>query len=802
MLLGTGQNKPDGEQLRERLSKLSDASLRINSSLDLNTTLQSIVDGACSLTDARYGALLLFDDRGGVQSLVTSGISAEQRKKVGDWPKATGLLGHLRERQEPLRLRDLRSHPASTGFPKNHPHMKTFLGMPIRNQGEFFGSIYLTEKTDGNEFTLDDENAIVMFASQAAMAISNSLKYRAEQRAKSDLQALLDTSPIGVMVFDAKTGGILSTNEETKRLLSTRGQGSSLEQLLSAVTFRRADGREFCLAELPREQVLRSGESVCSEEIVICLPDGRTVTALVNARPIYSDNGDIVSMVVTMQDMTPLRELKRLRAELLGVVNNQLRTPLTTIKGSTASVLGALRPLDPAETRQFFRIIDEQTNYIRDLISNLLDATRIEAGTFSINSESTGVAGMIDEAKHAFQGSGATNRLIVDLQPNLPGVMADRQRILHVMSILLSNASKNSPEASTIRVTVSQMDKHVAVTVADEGDGVSVEHMPVSLKGFPWINGEEARWEIEESGLQLTVCKWIVEAHGGHITAQCGGSGPGLSVTFTIPVAKEDANVLVTAPLQLPEALDQEEEKERVLIIDDDPQILSYLQVTLSEGGYIPITTSNPEEVSSLIYEAKPSLVLFDLVLAGSNGFEIVKSTSQITDAPMIFLSRYGRDRTIVKAFDLGAADYIVKPFSSTELLTRITTALCRKEVSERTQSLAPFVLGELQINYAERRVTVAGRPVRLTATEYNLMFELSINAGRVLTHDQLLERVWGGKTPRNSQVLRAFIKVLRRKLSDDARNPSYILTEHRVGYRMAKPEPDIAQSSETNSGS
>ena len=445
MVLGTGQNEPDGEQLRERLSKLSDASLRINSSLDLNTTLQSIIDGACSLTDARYGALLLFDDRGAVQELVTSGISAELRKKVGDWPKATGLLGHLRERQEPLRLCDLGSHPASTGFPKNHPHMKTFLGMPIRNQDELFGSIYLTEKTDGNEFTLDDENAIVMFASQAAMAISNSLKYRAEQRAKSDLQALLDTSPMGVMVFDARTGGILSINEEAKRLLSAKGQSGSLGQLLSVMTFRRADGRKFCLADLPLEQVLRSGESVRSEEIVIYLPDGRTVTALVNARPIYSDDGDIVSVVVTMQDMTPLRELKRLRAELLGMVNNQLRTPLTTIKGSTASVLGALRPLDPAETRQFFRIIDEQTNYIRDLIGNLLDATRIEAGTFSINSESAEVAGMIDEAKHAFQDSGATNRLIVDLQPDLPGVMADRQRILQVMNNLLSSASKNSP---------------------------------------------------------------------------------------------------------------------------------------------------------------------------------------------------------------------------------------------------------------------------------------------------------------------------------------------------------------------
>ncbi len=790
-MLEAGKQMKKSEELRGRLSKLSDASIRITASLDLNTTLQAVVDGACSLTDAKYGALLVFDEHGSVQEFLTSGITSEEARRVGRWPRAVGLLGHLRDLHRPLRLGDIADHPTSVGFPKNHPQMKTFLGMPIRHEGELFGSIYLAEKMDGLEFTPDDEDTIVMFASQVAIAISNALKFRAEQRAKSDLEALLNSSPMGVFVLDAKTGEVLSLNEETKRMVGgVTGQAATLEQLLSVMTFRRADGREVCLAESTLAQVLRSGETVRAEEIVIYLPNGQSVTTLVNARPIHSDEGNIISVVVTMQDMSPLQELGRLRAEFLGMVNDKLRKPLTTIKGSTATLLGSQFALDPAETQEFFRIINEQTDRIRNLINNLLDATRIEAGTFSINPEPTDLDGIFVEASSAFLSGEAKNQLVSEFSQDLPRVMADRQRILQVMNFLLSLASKNSPEASTIRLAVFPFDAHLAVTITDEGENVSAELLPHLFNKPSWIDGDEGKCEIKGARLYLAICKGIVEAHGGQISAESGGPGLGTRLIFTIPVAKEAAETEFAAPPQLPVSTeDSDREQMSILAVDDDPQTLRYVRDALMEGGYVPITTVKSDEVIRLIYDVRPSAVLLDLVLAEGNEFEIVKSISQITDAPIIFLSGYGRERTIAEAFDLGAADYIVKPFSPNELLARITTALRRKAMSDRTQALEPFVLGDLQIIYAERGVTVAGRQVRLTATEYNLLFELSINAGRVLTHDQLLDRVWGAKNSGDSQVLRAFVKALRRKLGDDARSPTYVFTEHRVGYRMPKPE-------------
>ena len=140
------------------------------------------------------------------------------------------------------------------------------------------------------------------------------------------------------------------------------------------------------------------------------------------------------------------------------------------------------------------------------------------------------------------------------------------------------------------------------------------------------------------------------------------------------------------------------------------------------------------------------------------------------------------------RAFELGAADYVVKPFTPTELVARIKAALRRRASPDRDAPSEPFVLGDLTIDYADRVVTVAGRQVQLSDTEYRMLFELSAAAGRALTHEQLLRMVWGPMYSSDPRLVRQYVKMLRRKLSDDAKSPSYIFTEKRVGYRMAKP--------------
>ncbi len=260
----------------------------------------------------------------------------------------------------------------------------------------------------------------------------------------------------------------------------------------------------------------------------------------------------------------------------------------------------------------------------------------------------------------------------------------------------------------------------------------------------------------------------------------------GARFTFTITTVEEAGSGRAVSTSVAWRAVAGPGERVRVLAVDDDPQALRYVRDALLKSGYTPVVTGDPEEALRLVEEEKPDLVLLDLMLPGTDGIELMKDILGAGDVPVIFLSAYGRDELIARAFDMGAVDYVVKPLSPTELAARIRAALRKRAASEPSE---PYVLGDLTIDYAERRVTLAGRPLPLIAMEYRLLAELSANAGRLLTYEHLLERVWGERSSGDVRPMRTIVSKLRRKLGDDADNPTYIFTEPRVGYRMPKGE-------------
>ena len=788
-------NRPDDPMreiaaLRERLSRLSEASLHITEDLDLDAVLQGVLDGARSLTGARMGGVTILDDAGQLQDFITSGLTDEDHQRFVNLPGGPEFFAYLSSLPEPLRLADFSAHTTALGLPGIGPPLGpvgSFLGAPIRLRGVRAGNLYLSDKEGGGEFTQDDEETLAMFASHAAMAIANARRHREEQRARAYLETLIDTSPVGVVVFNAGTGVPVSLNREARRLVDgLTNPGQTAEQLLDVLTFRRADGREISLREFPLAEALSTGETVRAEEIVIGVPDGRSVSVLLNATAIRSEEGQVESVVVTLQDMTALEELDRLRAEFLGMVSHELRAPLTSIKGSAATVLGSSADLDPAVVRQFFRIIDEQADHMHDLVADLLDVARIETGTLPVTPEPAEVAVLVDRARSTFTSAGGRNNLAIDIPPDLPLVMADRRRIVQVVGNLLSNAAKHSSESSVITVTVVREDVHVAVSVADEGRGIPSERLPYLFRKFTRTDGDDLGSGVAGSGLGLAICKGIVEAHGGRIWAESEGPGMGARFTFTIPTVEEAGSGTAVSTSAARRAVAGAGERVRVLAVDDDPQALRYVRDALASAGYTPVVTGDPEEALRLVGEEKPDLVLLDLMLPGTDGIELMKDILTAGDVPVIFLSAYGRDELIARAFDMGAVDYVVKPFSPTELSARIRAALRKRAASEPSE---PYVLGNLTIDYAERRVTLAGRPLPLIAMEYRLLAELSANAGRLLTHEHLLERVWGEKSSGDVRPMRTIVSKLRRKLGDDADNPTYIFTEPRVGYRMPKGE-------------
>ncbi|MCY3808598.1 MAG: response regulator [Gemmatimonadetes bacterium] len=771
------------EALRERVSRLSAAVLRASSSLDLDTVLLEVVDSARALTGARYGVIVTVDGAGRNEEFVTSGITPAEKDEMAAWPDGPRLFEHFRGLAAPIRVGDMPAYVRGLGFSADLMLSKTMLGAPLHHRDTNVGNFFLAEKEGGREFTSADEEVLTLFAAQAAMAVANARAHRDERRARADLETLIETSPVGVVVFDGGSGEPVSFNAEARRIVEDQlgMPGRSAEELLELITCRRADGREAVLAEFPLAQLLSSAETVRAEEVTLLVPDGRSVTTLVNSTPIQAADGTVVSVVVTMQDLEPLEELERMRAEFLGIVSHELRTPLISIKGSTATVLGASPTPERAEMLEFFRVIDDEADRMRGLIGELLDHGRIVTGTLSVSPKSAEVAALVDRARSTFVSGTGRHDLAIDLPEDLPPVLADRARIVQVLNNLLFNAAKHSPESSPIRIEATQQGVHVAISVSDRGRGVPPDRLSQLFRKYVAPAGGVPEPGEAGAGLGLSICKGLVEAHGGRIWAESDGVGQGTRFTFTLPMAEEPAAAPEGLGSAGPQAARQGEEATRILVVDDDPQMLRHIRDGLAGAGYAPVVTGDTKEVAGLIATHRPGLVLLDLLLPGTDGIALMERIPELSDLPVIFISAYGRDETIVRALDAGAADYIVKPFSPSELAARVRAALRRAAGPE------PFVLGELTIRYDQRRVAVAGQTVQLTPTEYELLRVLSVNAGRVLTHESLLRQAWKGgyRRPPDPKLVRAVVKRLRRKLGDDAANPSYILNERGVGYVM-----------------
>jgi two-component system KDP operon response regulator KdpE len=222
--------------------------------------------------------------------------------------------------------------------------------------------------------------------------------------------------------------------------------------------------------------------------------------------------------------------------------------------------------------------------------------------------------------------------------------------------------------------------------------------------------------------------------------------------------------------------------KQTVIIIDDEVQIRKILKIALESSDYkvIEVETGNDGIIQTATNH--PQVVILDLGLPDRDGFSVIKEIRTWSGVPIIILSVRNTEEDIVKALDLGADDYLTKPFNTSELLARIRANIRRtQEINEENT----FVNGDLNIDLTSRTITKNNAEIKLTNTEYLLLVLFLKNAGKVLTHTFILKEIWGPGSTENSQYLRVFIGQLRKKIEDDSSNPKYILTESGVGYRM-----------------
>ncbi len=223
----------------------------------------------------------------------------------------------------------------------------------------------------------------------------------------------------------------------------------------------------------------------------------------------------------------------------------------------------------------------------------------------------------------------------------------------------------------------------------------------------------------------------------------------------------------------------------RVLIVDDDLAIIKFVRANLKAEDYETLTAMDGAEAIKTIERELPDLMILDIMLPKMDGFEVCRQLREWSQMPIIMLSARGDEEDKVKCLNLGADDYVTKPFGVGELIARVRAVFRRTEVAGSISTQPSFTSGELEINFVERRVTAAGKEVKLTPTEYNLLQELVLNAGKVLTHTHLLNKVWGLEYSEERQYLHVFIRRLRKELEPDPENPRYIISVPGVGYQF-----------------
>jgi DNA-binding response OmpR family regulator len=225
--------------------------------------------------------------------------------------------------------------------------------------------------------------------------------------------------------------------------------------------------------------------------------------------------------------------------------------------------------------------------------------------------------------------------------------------------------------------------------------------------------------------------------------------------------------------------------KYRILVVDDERRMVGFIRLNLEQDGFEVIEAFNGTEALDRLRDSLPDLILLDVMMPDIDGFEVLKMIREISQVPVIMLTAKGEEDDKVKGLELGADDYITKPFSPRELVSRVKAVLRRGASKEEDEEGVIEVDDRLKIDFGRREVWVNGELVKLRPTEYRLLYHLVRNAGWVLTHDQILTKVWGYEYRDEPHYVRLYINYLRKKIEEDPSNPKYILTERGVGYRF-----------------
>lgn len=439
---------------------------------------------------------------------------------------------------------------------------------------------------------------------------------------------------------------------------------ANFEQLFSRV---HPDERAAAEAEFAKLlERARGGERDISDLYQHRVVHDDDTTHWLEARATVDLEGGNIVMRGTVRDITEQKQaeeqLERLRSEFYGVVSHELKTPLTVIKGTAAVGLSRLAFDDQGETRELFNTISDQSDRLAEMVNNLLDMTRIEAGTFAVEAHETDIADVVTEAVRSFQRAGYGHRIEVRLNRRLPRIKADKRRVVQVLSNLLDNAAKFSPSHRPVTIHAKQDGDSVVFSVRDRGMGIAADKLPLLFKKYSQLS-ETSRGG---TGLGLWISASVIEAHGGRIWAESAGPNKGATFSFTL-------SKLGAAEPHETDAVGSHSLS--ILAVDDEPSILRFVERFLTVSGHRVVTTTDPFQVRGLVETEEPDVLVLDMKMPGKSGVEVLQEIREFSEVPVVIITATDNEQEVAQARSFKGVTWLPKPFAPDELLRHVTIA-------------------------------------------------------------------------------------------------------------------------------
>lgn len=503
---------------------LLEISRAITQELNLDNLLARILTISIEMLAGQAGLIALWEERGGWNVAASIGVATPFLRYL------EALLGQISDQGDPslLDLSEINhviqqlTRTASFGLISG-------VGLPLVVRKRVIGLIFIFRNYAG-VFSANDRALLESFADQAAIAVYNAQLYTQVSREKQRLDAILDSAADGILIISADHR-IERCNPAFVRMV-----GIPQEAILG----RRHEDVVVLLQkkdEMTLEKAEAGGWPLTSHATLyvegdLRRPNGVPLPVGITYAPLMDSKGSLVGIIATVRDITRFREADELKTTFISVISHELKTPVALIKGYVSTLRREDASWDPSIVKDSLEVIEEEADRLTELIENLLDATRLQAGVLSINLADVALKPLIERIVEKFRTQTSQHTFVIDLPPDLPVIMADENRISQLISNLLSNAIKYSPEGGEIRVSGQERADYLVICVSDEGCGISPEDIPYVFDRF--YRSDSAKRTTKGAGLGLYLARAVVEAHGGHIWVD-PKTDRGTRICFSLP---------------------------------------------------------------------------------------------------------------------------------------------------------------------------------------------------------------------------------------------------------------------------